>query len=79
MLDLLVKSKALKSDGLDYFRSHWLGYVGSSVMRTLFIGYFVMVTVSRSPQWSGLGTYASYDTPKSCREHVWKLQADPPS
>lgn len=71
MLDLLVKTKVLKSDGFDYFRSHWLGYMGSSVTRTLFIGYFVMITVSRSPQWLGLGTYAS--TPKSWREHVWKL------
>lgn len=46
VLDTLVRVKALKSDGFDYFRAHWLGYVGAGVMRTLFIGFFVMVTLA---------------------------------
>lgn len=46
VLDVLVKVKVLTSDGFDYFRAHWLGYVGSALMRTLFIGFFVMITLA---------------------------------
>lgn len=45
-LDVLVKAKVLKTDGFNYFRSHWLGYVSAGLMRTLFIGFFVMVTLA---------------------------------
>lgn len=46
VLDVLVKAKVLKSDGFNYFRAHWLGYVGAGLMRSLFIGFFVMITLS---------------------------------
>lgn len=46
VLDLLVKSKLIKSDGFDYFRSHWLGYIGAGMLRTIFIGFFAMTTLA---------------------------------
>ena len=46
VLDVSVKAKVLKSDGFNYFRAHWLGYMGAGLMRSLFIGFFVMITLS---------------------------------
>ncbi|KAH6874927.1 hypothetical protein B0T10DRAFT_200385 [Thelonectria olida] len=46
ILDALVKLKLLKSDGFDYFRSHWLGFMASGLLRTLFIAFFAMMTLS---------------------------------
>ncbi|KAH8659559.1 hypothetical protein BGZ61DRAFT_485756 [Ilyonectria robusta] len=46
VLDALVKLKLIKTDGFDYFRSHWLGYMASGLLRTLFIAFFAMTTLS---------------------------------
>ncbi|KAI9163499.1 membrane protein [Paramyrothecium foliicola] len=46
VLDLLVKTKVLKTDGFDYFRSHLLGYVAAAVLRTLFIAFFAIMTLA---------------------------------
>ncbi|UNI24227.1 hypothetical protein JDV02_009993 [Purpureocillium takamizusanense] len=45
-LDLLVKLKAIKTDGFDYFRSHVGGYLVSTLLRTLLIGFFAMMTLA---------------------------------
>ena len=46
ILDLLVKTKAIKTDGFDYFRSHLGGYLVSALLRTLLIGFFTMMTLA---------------------------------
>jgi meiotic recombination protein REC8 len=38
--------KWIKEDRLALFRSHWLGYMGLIVLRTLFIGFFMMMTLT---------------------------------
>ncbi|RBR14830.1 uncharacterized protein FIESC28_07528 [Fusarium coffeatum] len=45
-LELCAKCKLTKSDGFDYFRSHWLGYLVAGLLRTLFIAFFVMTTLT---------------------------------
>ena len=45
-LELCAKCKLTKSDGFDYFRSHWLGYLVAGLLRTLFIAFFVMATLT---------------------------------
>ncbi|OAQ96094.1 hypothetical protein LLEC1_03027 [Akanthomyces lecanii] len=45
-LDLLIRFKILKSDGFNYFRSHLGGYIASALLRTCFIGFFVMTTLA---------------------------------
>lgn len=46
ILDLLIKTKAIKTDGFDYFRSHLGGYLVSALLRTLLIGFFTMMTLA---------------------------------
>lgn len=46
ILEALVKVKLLKSDGFDYFRSHWLGYMTAGLLRALFIAFFAMMMLS---------------------------------
>lgn len=46
ILEVLAKTKLVKSDRLAFFRSHYLGYTGLAVLRTLFIGFFAMVFLS---------------------------------
>lgn len=46
LLDVLIKLKWLKTDGFDYFRSHVWGYTASALLRTLFIAFFTIMTLS---------------------------------
>lgn len=46
LLDLLIKVKWLKTDGFDYFRSHVGTYVMAGVLRTLYIAFFAIMTLS---------------------------------
>ncbi|RSL64418.1 hypothetical protein CEP53_004073 [Fusarium sp. AF-6] len=46
LLDLSRKIKLIKSDGFDFFRSHWLGYMAAGLLRTLFIAFFTMMTLT---------------------------------
>ncbi|KAF5000868.1 hypothetical protein FGRMN_1477 [Fusarium graminum] len=46
LLDLCSKTKLIKSDGFDFFRSHWLGFLAAGLLRTLFIAFFVMTTLA---------------------------------
>ncbi|ATY61411.1 TRP-like ion channel [Cordyceps militaris] len=45
-LDILIRFKVLKTDGFNYFRSHLGGYLASALLRTCFIGFFVMTTLA---------------------------------
>ncbi|KAJ4182550.1 hypothetical protein NW755_010316 [Fusarium falciforme] len=46
LLDLSRKIKLIKTDGFDFFRSHWLGYMVAGLLRTLFIAFFTMMTLT---------------------------------
>ncbi|CAH0019216.1 unnamed protein product [Clonostachys rhizophaga] len=46
ILELLAKFKLLKTDGFDFFRSHWAGYIGAGVFRTLFIAFSVVMVLT---------------------------------
>lgn len=43
LLEGLSKTKMMKSDRLTYFRTHYLGYAALAVLRTLFIGFFMIM------------------------------------
>ncbi|KAI0384565.1 TRP-domain-containing protein [Hypomontagnella monticulosa] len=45
-LEGLVKLKWIKQDRLEYFRSHWTGYLSLALLRTLFIGFFSITTLA---------------------------------
>ncbi|TVY34100.1 putative membrane protein [Lachnellula occidentalis] len=45
-LEGLATIKWIKHDRLAIFRSHWLGFTGLVVLRTLFISFFMMMTLS---------------------------------
>ncbi|CAM1501639.1 Fc.00g036230.m01.CDS01 [Cosmosporella sp. VM-42] len=45
-LDLCIKFNLIKTDGFDYFRSHWLGYMSTGILRTIFIAFFAMMTLA---------------------------------
>ena len=45
-LEGLGKAKKIKEDRLAYFRSHWLGYLGHALMRTLVAAFFVVLTLA---------------------------------
>ncbi|XXH05797.1 hypothetical protein Hte_012235 [Hypoxylon texense] len=45
-LEGLVKLKWIKQDRLEYFRSHWTGYLSLAVLRTLFIAFFSLTTLA---------------------------------
>lgn len=46
VLDLLVKTKCIQTDGFDYFRAHLGGYLGAALLRTLFIAFFTIMTLA---------------------------------
>ena len=46
LLDLLPKLKWIKTDGFNYFRSHLIGYVAAALLRTLFISFFTIMTLT---------------------------------
>ncbi|KAL1965176.1 hypothetical protein VTN77DRAFT_5930 [Rasamsonia byssochlamydoides] len=39
----LTRVKILKADRWHHFRTHWLRYVASAVLRTVFIGFYMMI------------------------------------
>ncbi|KAF2873195.1 hypothetical protein BDV95DRAFT_490291 [Massariosphaeria phaeospora] len=43
VLEGLSKTKLIKSNRLSFFRAHYLGYTALAVLRTLFIGFFMMM------------------------------------
>lgn len=45
-LEGLVKLKWIKQDRLQYFRSHWTGYLSLAILRTLFIAFFSLITLA---------------------------------
>ncbi|KAI1474661.1 TRP-domain-containing protein [Daldinia eschscholtzii] len=45
-LEGLVKLRWIKQDRLEYFRSHWTGYLTLAVLRTLFIAFFSITTLA---------------------------------
>lgn len=45
-LEGLARLKWIQQDRLAYFRSHWTGYLGHALLRTLFIGFFSMMTLT---------------------------------
>lgn len=45
-LEGLVKLKWIKQDRLEYFRTHWTGYLSLAVLRTLFIAFFSLTTLA---------------------------------
>ncbi|OAA60049.1 TRP-like ion channel [Cordyceps fumosorosea ARSEF 2679] len=45
-LDVLIRFKLLRTDGFNYFRSHLGGYLAAALLRTCFIGFFVMTTLA---------------------------------
>jgi hypothetical protein len=46
LLEGLVSAKKIKQDRLFYFRSHWAGYLGHALQRTLVITFFTIMTLS---------------------------------
>lgn len=44
--DILVKTRTLKTDGFDYFRTHWLGFLAAALLRTLLITFFATMTLA---------------------------------
>ncbi|KAJ9155492.1 TRP-domain-containing protein [Pleurostoma richardsiae] len=45
-LEVLAAIKWIQQDRLAYFRSHYIGYTSEAILRTLFVGFFAMVTLS---------------------------------
>ncbi|KAI2634694.1 TRP-domain-containing protein [Hypomontagnella submonticulosa] len=45
-LEGLARFKWIKHDRLEYFRSHWTGYLSLAVLRTLFIGFLSTATLA---------------------------------
>ncbi|CAL3962252.1 unnamed protein product [Diplocarpon coronariae] len=45
-LEALCATKIMKRDRLVLFREHWLGFMGLVVLRTLFIAFFMMMTLT---------------------------------
>ena len=45
-LELLSMIKWIQTDRLALFRTHWLGYLGLVVMRTMLIGFFMIMTLT---------------------------------
>ncbi|KAH6667544.1 hypothetical protein B0J14DRAFT_620048 [Halenospora varia] len=46
MLEGLATMKWIKHDRLALFRSHWLGFTGLVVLRTMFIAFFMIMTLA---------------------------------
>jgi len=45
-LEAFAAIKLIKNDRLALFRSHWLGFLGLVALRTMFIGFFMMMTLT---------------------------------
>jgi len=45
-LELLSKMKWIKHDRLAFFRTHWLGFLTLIVLRTMLIGFFMIMTLT---------------------------------
>ncbi|KAH8811413.1 hypothetical protein F5884DRAFT_669269 [Xylogone sp. PMI_703] len=45
-LEGLDAMKMIKNDGLAFFRSHWLGFIGVIVLRSMMIGFFAIMTLA---------------------------------
>lgn len=45
-LEGLAAAKWIKNDRLAIFRSHWLSFIGLIVLRTMFIAFFMMMTLT---------------------------------
>ncbi|KAF2005338.1 TRP-domain-containing protein [Amniculicola lignicola CBS 123094] len=43
VLEGMIKTKMIKNDRLSLFRTHYLGFTALAVLRTLFIGFFMMI------------------------------------
>ena len=43
ILEGLSKTKLIKNDRLSFFRTHYIGFTALAVLRTLFIGFFMMI------------------------------------
>ncbi|CAI6264100.1 unnamed protein product [Periconia digitata] len=43
VVELLIKTKSLKRNRLTYFRAHYLTFTGLAVLRTFYIGFFVLM------------------------------------
>lgn len=43
VIEALVSVRLIKTPGLNNYRSHWMRYVASAVLRTCFIGFFTMM------------------------------------
>ncbi|KAK0609351.1 hypothetical protein B0T17DRAFT_501693 [Bombardia bombarda] len=46
LLECLALLKWIKQDRLAYFRSHWIGYLTIAVLRSLFISFFMVMTLA---------------------------------
>ncbi|KAK4211804.1 TRP-domain-containing protein [Rhypophila decipiens] len=46
LLELLSRISLIKNDRMSYFRSHWLGYLGLAVLRTVFISFFMVMLLT---------------------------------
>jgi hypothetical protein len=46
ILELLGSWRRIKPDRLSLFRTHWVGFLGLIVLRTLFIGFFMIMTLT---------------------------------
>ncbi|KAI1212816.1 TRP-domain-containing protein [Annulohypoxylon truncatum] len=45
-LEGLAKMRWIKQDRLEYFRSHWTGYLSLAILRTLFVAFFSITTLA---------------------------------
>ncbi|KAL2758426.1 hypothetical protein ACRALDRAFT_1048238 [Sodiomyces alcalophilus JCM 7366] len=45
-LDLLIRLKLVNKDGFDYFRTHLPGYLATSILRTLLVAAFPLITLA---------------------------------
>lgn len=43
LLEGLSKTKLVRNNQLEYFRKHWLGFTAVAVLRTMLIGFFMMI------------------------------------
>ncbi|KAL8871076.1 MAG: hypothetical protein Q9174_003018 [Haloplaca sp. 1 TL-2023] len=43
ILEALVKYRRIEESRLSYFRDHWTGFVGAAVLRTVVIGFFMIM------------------------------------
>lgn len=46
LLEGLARVKWIREDRLEFFRKHWLRYLVASIMRTLFIAFFMVMTLA---------------------------------